>query len=245
MTEKPRIKVKFQETREEEVTYKQTEDLETIAEQIADAQSALSAIGAELETLGKYESLPECARKVLDSSRLSLGQDYLTGLLSCLVGQLYRDEMEEKRYPGDVTEYQVWKRGQFSPDPREREDRKVTKREVGPEKVEKVKRYVPIAGTGMRLLSDRMMQESRELLEKIKGLYQEGELTFKMDSGKKESVKEVGEDVMSFIKQYLRRLDEIGCLAKSSSLYERYRDKTIEEPKTEFPKGWKRGPCAF
>ncbi|MBD3303678.1 hypothetical protein GF343_00905, partial [Candidatus Woesearchaeota archaeon] len=82
MKEKPRIKVKFQKTRIEEVTYKQAEDLETIAEQRRDAQHALSKVDSELQTLSEYESLPEHARKVLESTRLSLGQDYLKGLLS-------------------------------------------------------------------------------------------------------------------------------------------------------------------
>ncbi|MBD3304059.1 hypothetical protein GF343_02860 [Candidatus Woesearchaeota archaeon] len=240
MKEKPRIKVKFQETRVEEVTYKQAEDLETIAKQRRDAQQAVSKVESELQTLEGYESLPEHARTILESTRLSLGQDYLKGLLSHVVGMLYREEIEEKVLPSDVTEWETMKRGtRWHPDPEEREDKIVTMRQVGPEKVEKIPYLDPVTDTGMRLLSKKRMQESVELGKRIKGLYQEQKvkyLTFELASGKKEAVQELGEDVMSFIKKYLRTLDEVEYLAKSGSLYERYKDEIIEEPKPEIPK---------
>ncbi|MEM4263536.1 MAG: hypothetical protein QW666_01410 [Candidatus Woesearchaeota archaeon] len=223
------MKIKVQKTREIEVTCKKEEDLETIAEEMAGAQSTLSKVEAELKTLESYESLQECARKVLQCSEISLGQKYLAELCSTLVGQLYQEKTEKKITPGEIRRTKIMIPRQFGPEPTEGPTEAIL-REQAADIVEEIKYLVPIEGTGMPLAAEETKQKARTLagkLQELKG--KSAYLTFEAALGKKEAVQAIGREVVEFLKQHLLRLQEVEHLAKSGSLYELHKGKVIEE----------------
>ncbi len=223
------MKIKVQKIREIEVTCKKEEDLETLAEETAKAQSALSKVEAELEALGSYESLQECARKVLQCSEISLGQKYLAELYELRVGQLYQEKVEKKTSPGEIIRTPIMIRRQFGPRPTEGPTEAIL-REQAADIVEEIKYLVPIEGTGMPLAAEETRQKAIALegrLQKLKG--KSARLTFEDALGKKEAVQEIGREVAEFLRQHMLELQEIERQARSGSLYELQEGKVIKE----------------